>query len=525
MEDPREIQTDSWHKRRESEEPSSPPSLCQLVPSTSGPERSGCETPVSVDSIPLEWDHTGDVGGSSSHEEDEEGPFYSALSAKSMSDSHSWHVPESPSCAKLRYKQMGGERTTQPIPSDSSTPYKPTYVKLLLPPRTSGGKEGTGVLSHPRQQEDEGLSSLNGQQSGAFERWEPLPTQELHSQLRIKQNLEQLKSELGDMATWLEKTEAELEALKMAKPPSDVQEMELRVKRLKELLKAFDTYKTLAGSVSGRSKDFTQSETAESREVQGTVGQLCARWDSAQGALESWRVSLRQSLMQCQDFHQLSQNLLLWLARAESRWLQARVTDPQADPQTLVECREDLEQLQKELVERQPQVNSLQEIANSLLVKGSGEDYNEAEEKVHLIETKFQQLLEQISQDIKSLEGSQSPDLFLPGVDKGDAGDKPPAAPLTPPQVRVKTERTGKDKSKTASRVSGTAISSSSQPPRSFLSRVIRAALPLQLLLLLLLFLACLLPSSEEDYSCTQANNFARSFYPMLRYTNGPPPT
>jgi nesprin-2 len=54
---------------------------------------------------------------------------------------------------------------------------------------------------------------------------------------------------------------------------------------------------------------------------------------------------------------------------------------------------------------------------------------------------------------------------------------------------------------------------------------VIRAALPLQLLLLLLLLLACLLPSSEEDYSCTQANNFARSFYPMLRYTNGPPPT
>lgn len=51
-------------------------------------ERSGRETPVSVDSLPLEWDHTGDVGGSSSHEddedeeEDEEREFFSALSGR-----------------------------------------------------------------------------------------------------------------------------------------------------------------------------------------------------------------------------------------------------------------------------------------------------------------------------------------------------------------------------------------------------------------------------------------------------------
>jgi hypothetical protein len=36
--------------------------------------------------------------------------------------------------------------------------------------------------------------------------------------------------------------------------------------------------------------------------------------------------------------------------------------------------------------------------------------------------------------------------------------------------------------------------------------------------------LVCLVPLAEEPYSCTLANNFARSFYPMLRYTNGPPP-
>lgn len=60
-----------------------------------------------------------------------------------------------------------------------------------------------------------------------------IQAQELHSKLRIKQNLQQLNSDISDITTWLEKTEAELETLKLAKPPSGMQEMELRVKRLK----------------------------------------------------------------------------------------------------------------------------------------------------------------------------------------------------------------------------------------------------------------------------------------------------
>ncbi|GLD72930.1 nesprin-1 isoform X1 [Lates japonicus] len=47
---------------------------------------------------------------------------------------------------------------------------------------------------------------------------------------------------------------------------------------------------------------------------------------------------------------------------------------------------------------------------------------------------------------------------------------------------------------------------------------------PAHLLPPALIGLACLMPMTEEDYSCHHANNFARSFHPMLRYTNGPPP-
>ncbi|XP_053457239.1 nesprin-2 isoform X5 [Nycticebus coucang] len=540
MEDPRDIQTDSWRKRGEGEEPTSPQSLCHLVPPASGPERSGCETPVSVDSIPLEWDHTGDVGGSSSHEEDEEGPYFSALSdveipenpeaylkmttktlrassGKSISDSHSWHVADSPSCPKHHYKQMEGDRDVPPIPSDSSTPYKPPYVKLLLP----SGKEGPRVINGTTQQEDEGLAGGTGQQPGAFDRWELTEAQELHNKFRMKQNLQQLNSDISNITTWLKKTEAELEMLKMAKPPSDIQEMGLRVRRLQEILKAFDTNKALVVSANTSSKEFLQTPSAESRELHRRLRQLSLDWDVAQGAVDSWRDGLRQSLMQCQDFHQLSQNVLLWLASAENRRQKAHVANPKADSQALLERQKELRQLEKELMERQPQVDSLQEISNSLLIKGHGEDYIEAEEKVHVIEKKLKQLLEQVSQDLRSLQGTQNLDTSLPGLDEVDMGDQPLTASAPAPNTKqFGAERTTNGEMETESRVPGGAW-----PRRSFLSRVIRAALPLQLLLLLLLLLACLLPSSEEDYSCTQANNFARSFYPMLRYTNGPPPT
>ncbi|XP_027785491.2 nesprin-2 isoform X9 [Marmota flaviventris] len=546
MEDPREIQTDSWHKRGESEEPSSPQSLCHLVPPALSHERSGCETPVSVDSIPLEWDHTGDVGGSSSHEEDEEGPYYSALSdveipenpeaylkmttktlkassGKSISDGHSWHVPDSPSRPKHHYKQMEGDRNVPPIPSGSSTPYKSAYGKLLLHPGTDGGKESPRVLNGSPQQEDEHLATLTGQPSGAFDRWELIQAQELHSKLRMKQNMQQLNSNISAITAWLGKTEAELETLKMAKPPSNIQEMEPRVKRLQEILKAFDNYKALMVSVNVSGKESLPTESTEATELQSRLRQLGLRWEAVQGAVDSWRGDLRQSLMQCQDFHELSQNLLLWLASAENRRQKAHVTTPKANRQVLQECQKELMQLKKELVERQPQVNSLQELSTSLLVKGHGEDYIEAEEKVHVIQKKLKQLREQVSQDLMSLRGSQNSDPSLLNFDEVDSGDQPSAAAMAAPQAKqVRAERTTEDENETDSRMSGPG---SSQPRRSFLSRVIRAALPLQLLLLLLLLLACLLPSSEEDYSCTQANNFARSFYPMLRYTNGPPPT
>lgn len=53
-------------------------------------------------------------------------------------------------------------------------------------------------------------------------------------------------------------------------------------------------------SVNASSREFLQSGSTESRELQDRLGQLRLHWDTAQAAVDSWREGLRRSLMQCQ---------------------------------------------------------------------------------------------------------------------------------------------------------------------------------------------------------------------------------
>ncbi|KAI4890797.1 hypothetical protein NFI96_001405 [Prochilodus magdalenae] len=516
----------------------SQPSMCLLAPPQ---ERSGRETPVSVDSIPLEWDHTGDVGGSSSHEEDEDGSFFSSLSGVEVTESPESFVKStvqiltptsvpgqdvavtpnwsSQSVPERKPFNPNIPDREHPSPAHTSTPYKQDYVQLMS--ECSGSiksvKKVSLILNEEEQQDDHGLTGLSAadKQSGVIERWELLQARAVSEEQRSSSDLQKLTSDLHNITSWLGSVTPELERLQKAETSVSVKIMEARVKELKDMQKTFARYKTLMLSLNLGGRELQHESSAETQQLQESLRSMNQGWTQACMGLEGWEDSLRDSLMRCQEFHETLHSLLLWLAHAESRRYTVNILDPAVQHSKLQEHRAALMGLEEELKGRQKQVGSLQDIASELLPESGAEDSSEAREKLHVIGIKLRLLLRQVRQDLQTvqerLESSEAT------MSEGQSLGSSPKELTT----EAKAEAGAGNSPLGSSRVEKREPS----PQRSFFVRVLRAAFPLHLLFLLLLVVACLVPLSEQDYSCTLSNNFARSFYPMLRYTNGPPPT
>ncbi|XP_072437484.1 nesprin-1-like isoform X15 [Chiloscyllium punctatum] len=552
--------------------------------------RSGRDTPASVDSIPLEWDHDYDLSrnlesavsraleGAEDGTGDEDSDFY----LKGAAEITDVVIPESPE-AYLKLTESALRSTGEPghlekqirqldkaLDSSryhlqqtenairSKTPTGPEldssywgYMKLLSECR--GSIETVKRVGHKLKEEEDKLSGLinltstESQTSGVIERWELIQAQALNKELRMKQNLQQwqqFNSDLDSIWQWLSETEEELEHLSKLDISTDIQTIELRIKKLKELQKAVDNRKAIILSINLCSAEFTQSDTSDVLELRERLSQMNKRWDQVGSMLEAWRHTLQDALMQCHDFHEMSHGLLLWLENIDRRRNEILPLDSNLDSDTLQDHHKTLLQIRRELLESQLKVASLQDMSSQLLVNAEGSDCLEAKEKVHVIGNRLKLLLKEVTQDLKELErildncGSQvdlaswssADDLDSSGslspVSGGSLAVRPRLprgiCSLTQPGASVSSPHSRLHKESQRDSSHSKELEALKKP--SFLLRVLRAALPLQLLLLLLIALACLVPMTEEDYSCASSNNFARSFHPMLRYTNGPPP-
>ncbi|XP_034436669.1 nesprin-1-like [Hippoglossus hippoglossus] len=475
-------------------------------------ERSGRETPVSVDSLPLEWDHTGDVGGSSSQEDDddeeeeeeehkEEGVYFSALSVPSRS----MVVHQSPvwgARADTETQTLQLHPDTEAAPPLTSTPVKRGFLGLMS--QCSGSiediKRVSLLLDDEEQPEELGLTGLTAsdKQSGVIERWELLQARSRSDRQAGSQEPQQLTSDLDDLTSWLDNTIPELDRLQLSKSTASIADMEARARELKEMQRMFAHYKSIMLSVNLRAQ--------EAPELQPRLVDMNRDWSRVSTALQQWDSGLKETLMRCQEFHETLHSLLLWLAHAESRRYTVDISHPDTSVRALQQHHHTLTDLQEELRGRRSQQASLQALWSQLQPEDGGEESDEAQEKLHVTGSKLKLLLRDVDQDLSVLQQRLNSESASDSQGQSVSAEEAAHSEKDSSPQRERRE-------------------SSSSPPRSFFYRVLRAAFPLHVLLLLLLLLPCLIPLTEGDSSCSVTNNFARSFYPMLHYTNGPPPT
>ncbi|XP_062858462.1 nesprin-1 isoform X4 [Trichomycterus rosablanca] len=524
---------------------------------------SGRDTPGSVDSIPLEWDHDYDlepVAHSVASKKRGQGVKEEEVVCVATSALKDVVIPESPEAyiklTENTLRSSNGEAAPNVSDFDSHNSSYVGYMRLMGDCRGSlnAVRRAEGEL----EQDENDLSGLSNpdnpetQNTGVIERWELIQAQSHNLDNTQREDLllwHQLTSDLEEMEAWLCRTEEELAELRGRNLSTDINTIDQRIQKLKELQKSVDTYKAKILSLNLSSVGLLQSDSDESRKLRKRLKEINSRWDQLGKSLQQWRASLQDALLQCQEFHELSHGLLLWLENIDRRRNDIVPITPGLERHTLQAHYRALEQIQQELRDSERSVNSLQELSVQLLVQAQGGESLEAQERVHVISNRLRLLLKAVTSDLELLEkelqasgDAQVSSVWSPD-DVDTSGSASPVSvvnvPVQHPALRNKCNvseagssaglqhhRSPGDSACASSRSGssgprGGAAAARCQP---FLLRVLRAALPLQLLLLLVVGLACLVPMTEEDYSCAHANNFARSFHPMLRYTNGPPP-
>uniref|UniRef100_A0A3B5B1F5 KASH domain-containing protein n=1 Tax=Stegastes partitus TaxID=144197 RepID=A0A3B5B1F5_9TELE len=461
---------------------------------TSPLERSGRETPVSVDSLPLEWDHTGDVGGSSSHEDDEEeeeeeddeeGIYYSALSGVFI-------------VSDITGDSAGSIHTLLYVSSVVIA-----VMALFLKDRKTRDPQ---IDASETKRYNKSLSIYVCVLSGVIERWELLQAQSRCNQQVGPQQPQPPTSDLDDITSWLENVIPELKRLQHSDPAASIKDMEAKCFLLQEMQKAFARYKSIMLSVNLRAE--------EAPELQDRLTRMNRDWSRACTGLQQWDTSLRKTLMRCQvSIHNHIFRTHYYTTQPQDWCFKSTAT---FSCQTFCSYLLQLcvvQDLRDELRGRQAQQASLQALWSQLQPEDGAEESDEAQEKLHVTGSKLKLLLRQVDQDLSTLQQRLKDIILSLGFSYilqalscfiAFVCSCLPVINIITVSCRERRE---------------------SGRPRSFFYRVLRAAFPLQLLFLLLLLLPCLIPMSESDPSCTVANNFARSFYPMLHYTNGPPPT
>lgn len=340
--------------------------------------------------------------------------------------------------------------------------------------------------------------------------------------LCTNRNWQQIDNDLWRLEQWLSMAETTQKS-QHTQPPNDIDTLEDAIQDHREFLLDLDSHKSIIKSLNivGEHLATHTLDTEKAVKLRERLQNNNKRWDKVCNQASHWQALLHRALMENKEFHRTVTELSVWLEETENKIKTSEPIDLTIDKAIIERKYKVFMELRNDLVRCEPRIVSLQETTSQLtkyLDESTSPKFNEIYAKLTDLRLRFhsiRRLVEVYTVKIASAIGIESPltmsKFAAVSLQKNQEGSGSFS------QVATYDSNTRREDDE--DHINTTVLTRSYR----FLGRVLRASLPIQAMLLLLLGVATLMPHGE-DYSCSLTNNFARSLEPMLRYPNGPPP-
>ncbi|CAH1990103.1 unnamed protein product [Acanthoscelides obtectus] len=349
--------------------------------------------------------------------------------------------------------------------------------------------------------------------------------------LCTKRNWAQLDNDLWRLEKWLQFAEGTQKSQRS--PPSNIEQLEDVIQDHREFLLDLDSHKSIVRSLNivGTHLADHSEDTSKATDLRERLEKDNKRWEVICQHAAEWQVQLQKALMNNQQFHAIISELCVWLEKNERKIKASEPVDLTAPTETIETKYNNFVGLRAELERCEPRVLSLQEAANQLF---RDEDAPEGSSSIHRRLTDLRLKLQSLIRltgiytlKLGAVLGRDPNEIGIAVASSSGSG----AEHLSPlsydlldhaTQDGTTAEAPGDDayNGGTDGQINTSVLRRSCR----FLGRVVRASMPIQALMLLMLGAASLVPYSEDDYSCSLVNSIANSMMPTLRYNDGPPP-
>lgn len=349
-----------------------------------------------------------------------------------------------------------------------------------------------------------------------------------------RRNWRQVEGDLWRLERWLEHSSASLADLLRRGVPSSIEHLEEVIQDHRDFLLQLDSHKSVAMSInvvgSHLAEHAINPQRAQAMEARliGVNGQ----WDGVCEQATLWQTRLQTALLENGEFHATIQELLTWLDATTAKVRQAEPVDLRVERSALETKHGQLVELSRDLARCEPRVVSLQEAADQLELQADSPACRQVKRKLALLSRSLRGLRQVVGIYTCSLARA----LGLPPPpdttqDSAQWGSEPSLAGMPMPVLTDRLRVESQEEGDSALPVAGgqdhseeflqTGVLARSY---RFLGRVVRAAVPIQALMLLLLGVSSIVPLDQDELVCSLQNNLQRSLEPMLQWSNGPPP-